>query len=298
MYLTRWSLKKNIGASSAFTVGAYHKLRFNLPLFSEFGKFSINRFGRMGSIPSTISLVPGDNTNPNDIYQFCWEWCIENLRAGKYNSQTSLYGYLEIVCKNKIKKLRRDKQWRTDISDQNACRKCKHRDTCERKVTYADLETVPKCKVMKAALERNYAKHTLSVQADYDLTEPACHRNHHGDVEIAELMDFFGKQIPEIYKPVLQRLLHGNITGIPKKTIITARRWCWKALRKIDVERAEQFQRIYYNAYQKESRCKERLLKKQGVVKEKRHRRQPVIVSDDDIRAVHKPGMSIGKVLA
>ena len=115
----------------------------------------------------------------DDIYQFCWEWCIENLQAGKYHSRTSLYGYLEVVCKNKIKKLRRDKQWRTDISDQNACRQCKHRDTCDRKVTYADLDTEPKCKVMKAALERNFAKHTLSVQADYDITEPACHRTQH-----------------------------------------------------------------------------------------------------------------------
>lgn len=87
------------------------------------------------------TLAFGSYTS-DDIHQFCWEWCMENLRAGKYNSRTSLYGYLEKVCKNKVKKLRRDKQWRTDISDQNACRQCKHRDTCERKITYADLDTM------------------------------------------------------------------------------------------------------------------------------------------------------------
>jgi hypothetical protein len=231
-----------------------------------------------------------------DIYQFCWEWCIENLSAGKYNCKTSLYGYLEKVCKNKIKKLRRDKQWRTDISDQNACRKCKHRETCDRKVTYADLDTVPKCKVMKAAIERNLAKHNLSVQIDQDITESVCHKNHHADVEIAELVEFFNEEIPDVYKPVLHRLLHGNITGIPKKTIITARRWCWRILRNVDIEKAEQFQKIYYNSFQKESRQKERALIKQGVVRERRYRRKPVVVSDDEIKAVYQPGMKIGEI--
>ena len=231
-----------------------------------------------------------------DIYQFCWRWCLENLSAGKYNCRTSLYGYLEMVCKNKIKRLRRDSQWRTDISDQKTCKQCKLRDTCNRKVTFADLDTVPKCAVMKKALERNHSKHTLSVQADYDITEPACHRDQHVDVEIADLIEFFGQEIPEVYKPVLDRLLLGNITGIPKKTIVTARRWCWRVLRGIDLEKAEQFQRIYYNVFQKESRRKERALQKKGVAKEKRYRRQPVIVSDDDIRAVYQPGMSIGNV--
>jgi len=233
---------------------------------------------------------------PDDIYQFCWEWCIENLRAGKYNSQTSLYGYLDIVCKNKIKKLWRDKQWRTDISDQKACRKCQHRETCDRKVTYADLETAPACPVKKAALERNHAKHTLSVQADYDITEPACHRNHHVDVEISELVEFFDEKLPDTYKPVLKRLLNGNITGIPKRTIVTARRWCWKVLREIDLEKAELFWRIYYNTFQKESRRRERALIRQGIVKETRPRRRPVRVSDEKIKEAYKPGMTIGDV--
>jgi hypothetical protein len=198
----------------------------------------------------------------DDIYQLCWQWCIENLQAGKYNFTTSLYGYLEKVCKNKIKKIRRDKQWRTDISDQNACRKCKHRNTCDRKVTYSDLDTIPKCKVMASALKRNHAKHALSVQADYDITEPVCNKNKHADIEVSDVAEFFGEQIPDKYKAVFTKMLQGCITGIPKNTIVAARRWCWKILRKVDGEQAKYFERVYYNSYQKEHRRKERAKQK------------------------------------
>ena len=188
---------------------------------------------------------------------------MENLRAGKYNSQTSLYGYLEVVCKNKIKKLRRDKQWRTDISDQNACRKCKHRDTCDRKITYADLDEVPKCKVMESALKRNLAKHTLSVQADNDITEPMCHRNKHVDVELSEMLDFYEEEIPDKYKPVFNKILNENIKGIPKNTVTAVRRWCWRILKKLDPEKYGIPRKAglilkNYKEYQKEDRRKRR----------------------------------------
>ena len=187
-----------------------------------------------------------------DIYQLCWLWCIDTLKAGKYNYQSSLYGYLEKVCKNKIFKLKRDKQWRSDISDQKACRKCKYRKECNRKISYSDLEKIPKCKVMAAALERNNSKYALSVHADYDITEPVCHRGTHVAVELEDITEFFGENIPEKYKHVFHRFLQGNITGIPKNTVVAARRWCWRILRKLDEEQAEYYKRIYYNSYQRE----------------------------------------------
>ena len=197
-----------------------------------------------------------------DIYQFCWLWCIETLMLTKckktgvmkrrYNCKSSLYGYLDKVCKRRISKLKRDKQWRSDISDQKACRACKDRETCPRKIEYGNFDQIPRCEVMAKAIQRNSSKYALSVQADHDITEPVYHKDEYICVELEDITEFFGEQIPQKYKIVFQNILQGNTAGIPKNTLIAARRWCWRILRKMDIEQAAYYEKIYYNSYQKE----------------------------------------------
>ena len=246
-----------------------------------------------------------------DIYQFCWQWSMETLQAGKYNCQTSLFGYLHRVCVNKVFKLKRDKQWRSDISYQKACQKCKNRNICDRKIRYTDLDIIntaneqnlPLCKIKIASLKRNSAKYALSIQMDYDITEPECNKKVETEVEINDITEFFGEQIPEKYKDIFFRLLNGQTTGIPKNTITAARRWCWRIMRRLDKEQIEYYEKIYYNSYQKDLMKK---MRKQGkdytnadCQRIQRQNRkingnvQEINVTDEDIKAVYVAGMSV-----
>jgi len=198
-----------------------------------------------------------------DIRQQCWMWSIETLRAGKYNCQTSLFGYLHKVCMNKIFKLKRDKQWRSDISDQKLCKQCEHRETCNRKLPQSDMDKVPRCEVMAKALVRNKAKHALSKQADYKITEPPCHRDQYEEVDLQCMSDFFENEIPDKYKPVFEKILNEDIKGIPKHTVTAVRRWCWRIMRKLDPEkygipRKTGLILANYKTYQKEDRRRRR----------------------------------------
>lgn len=208
----------------------------------------------------TLSFAHFDQ---EDIRQQCWLWSIETLMSGKYNCKTSLFGYLHKVCINKIFKLKRDKQWRSDISDQKQCKQCKHRETCSRKIQYSDLDHVPKCKVMAKALIRNSAKHALSTQADYDITEPESHTDQYEHVDLQCMTEFFENEIPDKYKPVFERILHEDIKGIPKHTVTAVRRWCWRIMRKLDPEKYGIPRKTglilqNYRIYQREDRQKRR----------------------------------------
>lgn len=204
----------------------------------------------------------------DDIFQLCWQWSIEVLVAGKYNCRTSLFGYLHTVCRNKIFKLKRDKQWRGEISMQKTCKTCKHRHTCTHKITYTDLDNDPKCKVIAKALARNQSKHALSVQADYDITEPEVGDTSTQSTDLNSTIDLYREKMPEKYKWVLEKILDGNIKGISKHTIIATRRWCWKILKQSDPDqygtpRVSGLIKANYNTYQREDRRKRRKKNKQ-----------------------------------
>ena len=220
--------------------------------------------GRVAITLHDNNTLPFSSHEQEDVLQMCWQRCLEILGSKKlkYNYKTPLFGYLHKACINWLLRLKRDTQWRNDIVYQKACKKCKHRDTCTRKVSYVDLDTPPTCKAKAAALIRNQSKHALSVQSDYNVTEPIDHRSGHQTVDLNDIVEFFGERIPEKYQYIFHKLLNGRLTGIPKNKLLATRRWCWKILKRLDMEQYEYYKRAYYNSYQRELMKKLRKVKK------------------------------------
>ncbi len=222
----------------------------------------------------------------DDLYQLCWGWAYDvllpktdpktGIKKAKYNYLTSLYGYLDTIFKNKIFKLRRDKQWRNDIADQKACKQCKERDRCPRKIYLADKDKEYTCHVIIKSIKRNEAKHALSVQMDDDITERRDEAaNAEREVIASDIYKILHENLPEKERKILEKLVAGEKIS-NKKSIEWMRRRCHKIIgsKVHDEEEHKKFkqtlQRISWRERRRKFRWTKRKMKLKNMQEQKR----------------------------